>query len=252
MDVPRLTPDDRGKDRKVLRVPLALDATGRLVTPAEATSRVGLRCPDSHCGSRLSLHAGQVRVRHFVHLDEGRCSYESYRHAVAKHMLATVVRDAISGQGKRPVVHRRCPKCAKQTQEQLPAAVRDAKVEAPLGGLRPDVLLFDGVGKPFWAVEVLHTHAVTPEKAERLQIPWLELAADEVLSDLLSWRPRNDGLGPAACCTERKAGDRRGDLRVQPAPIRAAQGHGRNFGGPQLLMRLLAQRPRPIRRKFRF
>jgi hypothetical protein len=94
--------------------------------------------------------------------------------------------------------------------------VRGVQLEAPLDGLRPDVLLFDEAGKPLCAVEVLHTHAVTWEKAERLPIPWLELAADEVLSDPLLWRPRKDGLRPLACC--HGEGDRRAEVKVPADP----------------------------------
>jgi hypothetical protein len=202
----------------LLTVPWALDENGRLVTPAQVTSRVGLRCPDPACGSRLSLRAGQVRVHHFAHLDDGRCSYESVQHWAAKHLLATVVRAALSDEGRRPAIHRRCPKCAKQSEQPLPKSVRGVLVEAALDRLRPDVLLLDEAGKPLCAIEVLHTHAVTLEKAERLPIPWLELPAHEVLSDPLVWRPRKDGLRPLTCCHGEEVGDRHPKVKLPAAP----------------------------------
>jgi hypothetical protein len=230
MQVPRLI-------ARTLSVPWALDANGKLVRPAEVTSGVGLRCPNPACASRLSLRKGQTRVRHFAHIDDERCSYESVQHWAAKHLLAQVVRAALSGHGTYPVVHRRCPKCAREIQQPLPDIVRDAQVEAVLAGLRPDVQLLDGAGTAVWAVEVLHTHAVTPEKAERLKIGWLELAADEVLLNPFSWRPRNDGLGPGACCKEEPKGDILEELRRR-AVVRSFTRHP-----PRLP---------PIRRKFRF
>jgi len=229
----------------MLAVPWALDANNRLVTPADVTSGEGLRCTDPACGSRLSLRKGQVRVHHFFHLDDGRCSYESVKHWAAKHMVARVVRDKVSGQGKGPAIYRRCLRCGKQTQEQLPDGVRDARVEASHGGLRPDVLLYDGGGNPLWAVEVLHTHAVTPEKAERLQIPWLELAADEVLREPLSWRPCKGGLRPLACCQRDEVANLQRAPARDPAPWpRAAV--VRSIGRGVMLG------SRPARAKFRF
>jgi hypothetical protein len=203
----------------LLSVPWALDSNGRLVTPSEVTSRSGLRCPDPACGSRLSLHAGPVVVHHFAHLDEERCSFESVQHWAAKHLLATVVRAALLDSGERPVIHRRCPSCSKEILQPLPPTVRGVEVEAALDGLRPDILLLDGAGKPLCAVEVLHTHAVSWEKAERLPIPWIELAADEVLSDPLLWRPRQDGLRPLACDHREGASD----PRDRPAPTAGAR-----------------------------
>jgi hypothetical protein len=38
-------------------------------------------------------------------------------------------------------------------------------------------------------IEVLHTHAVTEEKAASLSIPWLELSAADVLANPLRWMP---------------------------------------------------------------
>jgi hypothetical protein len=204
----------------VLSVPWAVDSTGRLVTPAEVTSRTGLRCPDPACGSRLSLHAGAVVVHHFAHLDQERCSFESVQHWAAKHLLATVVRAAVSDSGKRPLIHRRCPTCWKTFQHPLPQSVRGVQVEAALDGLRPDVLLVDGAGQPLCAVEVLHTHAVSWEKAQRLRVPWIELAADEVLSDPLLWRPRTEGLRPLVC--DHREGER--DPRDRPAPTAGIRG----------------------------
>ncbi len=221
---------------RLLRVPWALDANGRLVTPAEVSSGVGLRCPNPACEGRLLLRKGQKRARHFAHVvEDGHCSYESAKHWAAKHKVAQVVREALSGQGKHPVVHRRCPRCARQIQQPLPDSVRDAIVEKALNELRPDVQLADGAGSAVWAVEVLNTHAVTPEKAARFQTPWVELAADDVLLDPLSWRPHKDGLGPGACCN------------VMPPPRRDVLEELR-----RRLVKTSFTRYPPIRRKFRF
>jgi hypothetical protein len=66
-------------------------------------------------------------------------------------------------------------------------------------GFVADVLLLDETQQPVCALEVLHTHAVTEEKAEGLSIPWIELAAAEVLANPLRWIPRRVGQRPIPC-----------------------------------------------------
>lgn len=182
-----------------LSVPWALDTNGQLVTPAEVSSSEGLRCPNPACGSRLALRAGSIRVRHFAHLDEGRCSLESVEHWAAKYLLAKVVLASLSEPNRRPVIHRRCPECGKVVLQPLPESVQDARVEGAVEGFRVDVLLLDGAQRPLCAVEVLHTHAVTVEKGEGLSIPWIELAAADVLASPLRWVPHKEGLKPFRC-----------------------------------------------------
>lgn len=183
----------------MLSVPWGLAANGQLVTPDEVSSGEGLRCPNPACGSRLILRAGEIRVRHFAHIDEGRCSPESIEHAAAKYLLSKVVLASLSEPKKRPVIHRRCLECGKVVAQPLPEKVKDARVEGTVDGFRADVLLLDDAQRPLCALEVLHTHAVTQEKAEDISIPWMELAAAEVLASPLQWFPRRDRLRRLRC-----------------------------------------------------
>ena len=179
-------------------VPWALDADGKLVTPDKAASSLGLRCPDPACGSRLVLRAGAVRARHFAHLDAERCSRESAEHWAAKHLLAQVVIASLAEPGARPAIDSPCPTCGKSPRH-LPGNVQDARLEMAVDGFVADVLLLDDAQRPICALEVLHTHAVTDEKAEGLSIPWIELAAAEVLANPLRWIPRRAGPRPIPC-----------------------------------------------------
>ena len=181
-----------------LAVPWALDADGKLVSPDEVASSLGLRCPDPACGSRLLLRAGPVRARHFAHLDAERCSRESVEHWAAKHLLAQVVIASLADPGVRPEIHCRCPDCGKSPRH-LPGSVRSARVEMAVDGFVADVLLLGDDQQPICALEVLHTHAVTDEKAEGLSIPWIELAAAEVLANPMRWIPRRTGPRPIPC-----------------------------------------------------
>lgn len=182
----------------MLAVPWALDATGKLVTPDDVSSGHGLRCPDPSCGSRLMLRAGSVRARHFAHLDAERCSRESIEHWAAKHLLAQVVMASLADPGLRLEIHIRCPDCKKGPLA-LPASVKSAQVEMAVDGFIADVLLLGDAQQPICALEVLHTHAVPDEKAEGLSIPWIELAAAEVLANPLRWIPRRSGPRPIPC-----------------------------------------------------
>lgn len=181
-----------------LAVPWALDADGKLVSPGEVGSSLGLRCPDPACGSRLLLRAGPVRARHFAHLDAERCSRESVEHWAAKHILAQVVIASLANPGARPEIHCSCPDCGKSPRH-LPKSVKNARVEMAVDGFVADVLLIGDDEKPICALEVLQTHAVTVEKAEGLSIPWIELAAAEVLANPLRWAPRREGPRPIPC-----------------------------------------------------
>lgn len=184
----------------MLTVPWALDANGQLVTPEEASSSEGLRCPDPACCSRLILRAGDIRAHHFAHIDEGRCSLESVEHAAAKHLLAKVVLAFLSVPDKRPNIHRTCLECGKVVAQPLPRKVREARVEEAIDGFRADVLLLDEAQHSVCVIEVLHTHAVTEEKAKGLSVPWIELVAVEVLASPLQWVPRRaNGLRPLRC-----------------------------------------------------
>ncbi len=179
-------------------VPWALDADGKLVSPNDVASSLGLRCPDPACGSRLRLCAGPVRARYFAHLDAERCSRESVEHWAAKHRLAQVVIASLADPEVRPEIHCRCPNCGKSPRH-LPASVKGARVEMGVDGFVADVLLLGEAQQPICAIEVLHTHAVTAEKAEGLSIPWIELAAAEVLANPLRWIPRREGPRPIPC-----------------------------------------------------
>lgn len=182
----------------MLAVPWALNAGNQLVTPREASPGDAFRCPGAACGSRLVLRAGPKRVRHFAHIDEERCSRESLEHAAAKYLIATVVVVSGSDARKRPHVHRRCPECGR-CPVPLPEAVKDARVEGAVAGFRADVLLLGDEQKPLCAIEVLHTHTVSLEKAEGLSIPWIELRATAVLASPLLWTPLREGTKRLPC-----------------------------------------------------
>lgn len=208
-----------GRVRRAFVVPAALDGTGRLVRPGEA--RPGEHtCPG--CTARVVLRAGPVRVRHFAH-GPGSCSSETALHAAAKRMLVEVALRRRAG-GPVPVVRRSCPSCGAPWDEAVPDADAAIPEHRLAGGLRPDVVLL-AAGVPLLALEVRVHHAVDAAKAARLPLPFLELAAGDVLADPLAWRPIAETADNGTCpgCLARAQRDARelarlaADLGLDPA-----------------------------------
>lgn len=110
-----------------------------------------------------------------------------------------VIQDAMAGRGPAPQVRRYCSECGERRQDIPVARIRSVHLETALDGLRPDVLLVGEANAPLCAVEVFHRHAVGTAKAERLQIPWVELLATQVLDDPLVWFPSQDHLKSLPC-----------------------------------------------------
>lgn len=61
-----------------------------------------------------------------------------------------------------------------------------------------DVVLYRSE-QPAVAVEITVTHAVSQEKARRLQLPWMELRAEDVMDRPYWWVVVKDGLRPFEC-----------------------------------------------------
>ena len=169
------------------RVPVALDHNGHLTTREDATKGRRYRCPACHSG--LIFKAGPIRARHFAHAPSFECHPETVVHETAKRLIAQVVADWRSGNGPQPTVEKRCQECMGTGQEHLRGQVEVAAVEHRLAdGLIADVALLrrDAV---LGVVEILVTHAVDSDKAERLVVPWVELRGEDVLDDPLRWKP---------------------------------------------------------------
>jgi hypothetical protein len=152
----------------VLLVPLALDVSGRLVSPAEARREHTDACPS--CGQTIVSKLGERGVRHFAHAAHSRCSLETVLHRTAKLLVVQTIADWRADPGTRPIIIRRCPKCTHERPQRLPDHVTEGLGEYTLAnGLRVDVALMRG-GTPSAAVEICVTHAVDAAKSDLLPL----------------------------------------------------------------------------------
>jgi len=229
----------------------ALDADGRTlhvdaVDPAHRRARAPFRC--MACGEILVARLGAERAHHFAHRPGSACPLtrpETALHLDAKLRLLSLCEEAFAGR-RRVLAGARCPGCRREVPLDLAAVGDMAAPEAPLGGLRCDVLLTRR-GAPALAFEVRVTHALDEVKEvalARAGVPALEIDARE------EWEEERDGavvlrvartLGVAPCpacatAARAEAGRGRGGEEAAVAELEAYRARG-----------LLGARPGPTR-----
>jgi len=190
-----------------LAIPFGLAPDGSLVAPWDADPTQPYACPG--CGTALVLRRSEVRRSHFAHRRGEGCSAESVLHRAAKQLVVRVVTEWVAGTGPRPAIARPCPtwSCDGGVVQDLPDDITEARAEARLpDGSVADVVLLRG-DEPACVVEILVTHAVDPEKATRMRLPWVELGAHDLLDRPYWWVALQDGLRPFVCprCAARGA-----------------------------------------------
>jgi hypothetical protein len=190
-------------DSSSFKVPFGLDPDDAITQVAKAARGLTYRCPQ--CLAPLTLRAGEIKAKHFSHRGSGSCSYESVLHHAAKHKLREVVQAWLNGWGKAPVIAIPCEGqrfnfCISEIYRPL---IRDrvetVRIEAHVGGYRPDVALFLG-DKVVLGLEVLVSHEVDEAKAKGSTHKWLELDANDVLESPHTWRPIQHNVGREGRC----------------------------------------------------
>lgn len=211
--------------RTPLAIPFGLAPDGSFVLPWNADPAVPYLCPG--CGAPLRLRRSHVRRAHFAHRRGEGCATESLLHRAAKELVVRVVREWRDAGGPRPCIDRPCPvwSCDGGVVQDLPDDITDARCEVRLGdGSIADVVLYRG-DEPACVVEILATHAVDEAKARRLELPWVELDAADLLERPWWWMATQDGLRPFACpkCAARVT-ERREELEAIQAAAAGVAG----------------------------
>jgi hypothetical protein len=194
-----------------LAVPFALDEHGRVAHPLTASKRRRYRCLE--CNEQVFPRHRKGFLPHFYHAPGSKsvCGGESVVHRAAKLALQHVVRQSLE-EAHAIRWFRDCPGYEEECRDRyrfpcehsLPAWDGVA-LEVTHGDHRFDVAVVHR-SRVVFGFEVYHRHAVPPEKARALDVPWLELKAEDVLEgkplvDLRS--PRADGLCPRCQESER-------------------------------------------------
>mgnify|MGYP001032039330 CR=1 FL=1 len=175
-----------------LKVPYALDEAGAVVAANSAPQKGRYTCLD--CRQPLTLRRRPGARPHFTHHGHAlrRCSGESATHKAAKailrHQIEQELREqqrvtwhlACSGAGDHP-----CRERITFPQHHPVPAWDAVLLEVAHGAHRFDVAITAN-GRVVFGFEIYFKHAVPEEKARRLDVPWLELLAE----DILAYRPR--------------------------------------------------------------
>ena len=175
-----IAPSTRSIDMDPARLTVARTIHGPVLGEADDTTCYG-------CGGKLAWRVPHERSRngiafpvvgHFMHVScEGSCTNESVEHAAAKDMIMKCT----------PRVLFKCGSCSTDYEVVVRANGSEPVAEHPWSHdgqqYRLDVAFVQD-GMTTGAVEILHSHKVSSEKARALTIAdvaWVELAAGDVL-----------------------------------------------------------------------
>lgn len=207
-----------------LKIPFGVGEDGRIIPAEFAREGQQYYCPG--CDERLILKEGEIRTKHFSHSPGSACSLETILHKAAKRMVFYAIRENASGHASISILNC-CHECGSEYDVMLkPNTFTSAAVEESVGPYICDVVGHRGDDSSL-AVEILVTHAVEPEKACGLSIPWVELSAESVISDPYRWKPTQSRLKSNYCpeCRStfkkiQKVADRWGIDRSLYSPIK--------------------------------
>lgn len=157
-------------------VPYALDAQGNVADPKTAARKTLYTCLG--CGARVNLRRGLKRKPHFSHHKGKDCgaTAESIEHLAFKKALT---RRLMAAQKFTAMLE--CPACRCRTSVTYPlASGSSVREEVWVGPYRADVAVCRDEQVTV-AFEVYVTHAVDPQKAAALSVPWFEVSARTAL-----------------------------------------------------------------------
>ncbi len=194
------------------RVPGGRALDGSIVPPEDSVRGQDYGCPS--CGSQLVVRGGsETRVRrHFAHPRSTACSAESVKHLMGKEIARLAIERAMGGHALTLEI--RCNSCSSPFGVPFPTCDAVALEYTESSGRIVDVMALEG-SLPAVAVEVLVTHAVDEAKAGELRAPWLEVSADDLLTDPMRWRVGQHRLKTKTCENCRTIAQCRAELLSQ-------------------------------------
>lgn len=178
-----------------LKVPYGLNDSGELVRAKNTVKQENYYCPA--CNVRLVLRSGNNRIEHFSHPAKSSCSIESILHKTAKSLLIHAIQ---KNSDNEPIKLRSfCHSCGVEFDLPLPPKTfSKASEEIKIGQYICDVVGYRG-NEIALAIEVLNTHTVNEEKANKLSVHWIELKAEGVIENPFFWQPTQSNLNPTLC-----------------------------------------------------
>ncbi len=174
-----------------LKVPYALNQNGEVIAALTAQKTDNYNCLE--CGQHLALRRRSGQRPHFTHLPDPlkSCSGESVQHMAAKHLLKEQLEQELA-ESNHIRYQLNCPGIKgicedKSSHVHYLSVDQWEKVELEVKYLdyRLDVAITANT-KPLIGFEVFFKHELPEAKAENLNLPWLELLAE----DILEYKPR--------------------------------------------------------------
>jgi len=147
----------------------ALNSNGNLVTALNAEKGNVFTCPI--CKGQMNLRKSEregpgSRRPHFAHKAlSPNCTPEGLLHHSFKMMFADILKKCIENGWPFPF-KKKCDYCGKEHCWDLLKRARDVKIEMDLGSCRPDIMLLNGNGNPYLAIEVVVSHSPEEEVLE--------------------------------------------------------------------------------------
>lgn len=176
--------------RGEIAYPVAMDGTGRIWWASERVRREDYCCPVCH--GPMVLRAGRIRRPHFAHFSGSPgCGGETALHFFGKQVVAEVARR----EGKAVLF---CPE--DNSLFAVPLRGLEARMEATIHGIRPDLLLLRGDGSIRAAVEIVVRHEPEEPAIRTLALRGIPVWIVRLRAwpDLEGWRrafPVSRGIG---------------------------------------------------------
>ena len=181
-----------------LKIPVAVNATGKVVKIENALKGEVYRCPQ--CATILILKKGEVKIARFAHKPNDVCNKETIIHKAAKLLIQAEVKDWKAGLKEAPTLVRKCGTCKLREAQKLPDKVIEALLEYRLPeGYVIDVALMGKDTQAQAAIEVKVSHAIDDDKANNLSIPYFEVDGNDIIVNPSTWIPLRDGFMPITC-----------------------------------------------------
>lgn len=178
------------------KVPYGVDNSGKLISAAEAVKNEVYNCPC--CKINLIHRSGEVRAKHFAHPVSSSCNQESILHITAKRLIEGVMHSNASS-SLTINFRNHCCQCGGEFNTTLPyRTFTNAQQEVHVSEYLCDVVGYRG-NEIALAVEILNTHKVDTSKASNLPVYWVELKAEDVISNPTQWCPTQSKLKSSFC-----------------------------------------------------
>lgn len=125
------------------------------IDSVESGLACGCVCPV--CSAPLQARKGQKNIHHFSHNGDTNCTPETVLHWIGKQFLFNRIKQNIDSKVELNFEWE-CKQCYDIHKGNLTKKAASVRLEYSLGTIIPDITIFDSLGKPRIAIEVVVSH----------------------------------------------------------------------------------------------